>query len=78
MIGPRIGMGLLMIGLVTGLGPKMTGIIGAMIGLEDLRIDGMLSSRVSHWDYRDSGSEYSKTFQDCSKRETWNNDESVC
>ena len=46
MIGVRIGLVLLMIGLVTGLGLKMTGVTGPMTGLRVLRTGGVLSSRV--------------------------------
>ena len=35
-----------MIGLATGLGPKMTGVTGPMTGLRVLRTGGVLSSRV--------------------------------
>ena len=45
-IGVRIGLVLLMIGLVTGLGLKMTGVTGPMTGHGVLRIGGVLSSRV--------------------------------
>ena len=41
--GVRIGLVLLMIGLVTGLGPKMTGITGPMTGLGVLSIGGVLA-----------------------------------
>ena len=45
MIGVRIGLVLLMIGQVTGRGPKMTG-TGLMTGLGVLRNGGVLNSRV--------------------------------
>ena len=38
MTGVRIGLVLLMIGLVTGLGPKMTGVTGPMAGLGVLKL----------------------------------------
>ena len=43
MTGVRSGLVVLMIGLVTGLGPKMTGIAGPMTGLGVLRTGGVLS-----------------------------------
>ena len=46
MIGVRIGLVLLMIGLVTGLGLKMPGVTGPMTGLGALRTGGVLSCRV--------------------------------
>ena len=46
MIGVRIGLVLLMIGLETGLRPKMTGVTGPMTGLRVLRTGGVLSSRT--------------------------------
>ena len=45
MTGVMIGLVLLMIGQVTGLGPKMTG-TGPMTGLGVLRNGGVLNSRV--------------------------------
>ena len=45
MTGVMIGLVLLMIGQVTGRGPKMTG-IGPMTGLGVLKNGGVLNSRV--------------------------------
>ena len=46
MIGIRTGLVLLMIGLMTGLGLKITGVTGPITGLGILRTGGVLSSRV--------------------------------
>ena len=86
--GVRIGLVLLMIDLVIGLGPKMTGIVGPMTGLEVLRTGGVLSSRMQvHLQVRKAlrmsrripprVSHRSKAIQDLSRRETWNDDEFV-